>query len=79
MSFIQHLTSFEFYQQRKSLRDGAYLVFEHDDSTIVAVVEDIVVTWMTQYEYIELLNKESLDCLHANDGLDILYGDCINE
>lgn len=79
MSFIQTLTSFEFYQQRKSLKDGAYLVIEHDESTSVAIVEDIVVKWMTEYEYVELLEKESLNFLYANDGLDLLYGDCINE
>lgn len=79
MSFIQTLTSFEFYQQRKSLRDGAYLVIEHDESISVAIVEDIVVKWMTEDEYVELLEKESLNFLYANDGLDLLYGDCPNE
>lgn len=79
MSFIQTLTSLEFYQQRKFLRDGAYLVIEHDESISVAIVEDIVVKWMTEDEYVELLEKESLNFLYANDGLDLLYGDCINE
>lgn len=79
MAFIQTLTSLEFYQQRKSLKDGAYLVIEHDDSTSVAVVEDIVVKWMTEYEYIELLEKESINFLYENDGLDLLYGDSLNE
>lgn len=51
---MKAISYLEFYQNKHNLKPGAYLVKEHDDTEIIAVIQDcdcVCVKWFTLEEF----------------------------